>query len=91
MVDFVWLVGFLASILITLSFTPQMIKMWKLRHEKLNEFHVLWFILNILGSLLFVYYGIMIGQIGLIILNTVGIVSLVFMLLIYLGAWRQRP
>jgi uncharacterized protein with PQ loop repeat len=86
--DLTWLTGFLASIFITISIIPQAIKMWKMRRKKLEEFHVFWFTFGILGSVLFVWYGVLIGQLGLIILNVVGLVSLVLMLLVYLGVWR---
>lgn len=90
MVDIVWLIGFIASICISLSILPQTYKMWQMRREKLEEFHILWFVFSIVGSFLFMWYGYLIEQIGLIILNTVGVLSSILMLLIYLGAWRNR-
>ena len=81
-------IGFIASICISIAILPQVYKMWKLRHEELKEFHWLWFMFNIIGSLLFMWYGILIEQIGLVILNIIGIFSAVLMFLIYLGLWR---
>jgi len=89
MVDAVWLLGFIASICITISILPQTYKMWTLRKEKLEEFHMLWFVFNIIGSFLFMWYGFLIEQIGLIILNGIGVLSSILMLMIYLGAWRK--
>lgn len=64
--------------------------MWKLRHEGLKEFHSLWFVFNIIGSLLFLWYGFLIEQIGLIILNVIGLLSSILTFLIYLGIWRRK-
>ena len=90
LIDGVWLIGFIASIFITISFLPQVYKMWKIRYAKLEEFHILWFVFSIIGSFLFMWYGFFIEQIGLIILNTVGVFSSVLMLFIYLGVWRRE-
>lgn len=84
----IWLLGFIASLCISISILPQVYKMWKLRHRVLEEFHIFWFVFNILGSLLFMWYGYLIGQIGLIILNIIGVFSSGLMFLIYWGAWR---
>ena len=81
-------IGFIASMCISISILPQVYKLWKIRHMELKEFHMLWFVFNILGSLLFMWYGYLIGQIGLIILNTIGVFSSALMFLIYLGLWR---
>ena len=83
-------IGFIASVCISMSILPQTYKMWGLRHEKLEEFHVLWFIFNIVGSYLFIWYGCLIEQIGLIILNIIGIFSSTLTFLIYLGVWRDK-
>jgi uncharacterized protein with PQ loop repeat len=83
-------IGFIASICISISILPQISKMWKLRHEDLKEFHILWFAFNIIGSLLFMWYGYLIEQIGLIILNVIGTISSILMFLIYLGLWKRK-
>jgi MtN3 and saliva related transmembrane protein len=90
MVDITWLIGFLASICITIAILPQTYKMWKMRHEVLEEFHILWFSFNIMGSFLFLWYGALIQQIGLIILNFVGAGSGVLMFMIYGGVWIKE-
>jgi uncharacterized protein with PQ loop repeat len=87
--DVVWWIGFIASIFITLSMLPQLHKMWQKRYEEFDELHKLWFIFGIIGSILFLIYGFMIDQIGLIILNGVGLVSLMLMYMIYIGVWRK--
>ena len=88
--DLVWLLGLIASLCITLQVLPQTYKMWILRHKRLEEFHPLWFTFGIIGSILFVWYGVLIEQIGLIILNAICLTSLVIMLLTYLGVWRHE-
>lgn len=89
-VDYTWVLGFIASIFISMSMLPQVYKMWRLRHEELKEFHILWFIFGTLGSVLFMWYGILIGQIGLVILNIIGVTSFILMLLINAGVWRKE-
>jgi uncharacterized protein with PQ loop repeat len=88
--ELIWIIGLLASIFITISFFPQVHKMWILRHTQLKEFHILWFAFSIVGSLLFVGYGVLINQIGLIILNSVGLIMAFLMFLIYKGAWLEK-
>jgi len=83
-----WLIGFIASICITISILPQTYKMWQIREKELKEFHILWFVFNIIGSIMFIWYGILIGQIGLLILNGIGVASSILMFMIYLGFWR---
>jgi MtN3 and saliva related transmembrane protein len=85
--DLIWLIGFMASLCIIISIIPQTYKMWKMRREKLEEFHLLWFIFNILGCILFIWYGLLIDQIGLLILNSIGLISIILMYLIYKGIW----
>jgi uncharacterized protein with PQ loop repeat len=85
--DLTWVIGFVASIAITLSFFPQFKRMWEVRHRPIEEFHPLWFLLNMFGSCLFVTYGFLINQIGLIILNSVGLIMLFLMYGIYKGVW----
>ena len=85
----IWAIGFVASIFISMSMIPQAYKMWKMRFEKLQEFSIFWFIFNILGSMLFLWYGILINQIGLIILNGLGLITQTLMLLIYKGVWNR--
>lgn len=83
----VWWIGFIASICITISMIPQAQKMWKNRNNIFRELHQLWFIFGIIGSLLFLIYGALIEQIGLVILNGFGLICLVFMYMIYVGWW----
>ena len=85
----VWWIGFVASIFITLSMIPQLYKMWKNRNKVFDELHPLWFMFGIIGSMMFLIYGALIEQIGLVILNGVGLVSLVMMYTIYVGWWAE--
>ena len=48
-IEFIWFIGFIASIFITISILPQTYKMCQMRKEKLEEFHMFWFIFGIIG------------------------------------------
>ena len=87
--DGIWWVGFIASICIALSLVQQSVKLWKIRRVPIKEFSFAFFSLQAVGSILFLYYGFLIDQIGLVFLNFIGIISVSLMLLIYLGVWRD--
>jgi len=57
-------IGFLASIFVASSFIPQIIKSWKTKSTKDLSYTLM--LLNLIGQILFIIYGLFIGSIPLI-------------------------
>lgn len=67
--DYVTLIGFLAGILVTVSFVPQVIKAWKTKHTR--DISLIMFILFTTGVFLWLVYGIFLNSLPIILANTV--------------------
>ena len=63
------LLGFVAGSLVALSLLPQIIKSWKTRSTK--DISLQWSVINLLGQILWVLYGIAIGSVSLYIMSTI--------------------
>jgi MtN3 and saliva related transmembrane protein len=60
MVDTIQIIGYFAGFIIALSLIPQVIKAWKTKSTK--DISLLWNSIYLFGLLLFLIYGIGIGQ-----------------------------
>ena len=78
--DFTELVGFIAGASTTFSFLPQVLKTWKTRHTK--DLSLALLSLLLLGTLLWLYYGVMLQSFPVIIANFITFIF-VFVLLCF--------
>ncbi len=62
-------IGLLAAVLTTSAFVPQVYKAWKLKSTK--DISLTMYLVFLTGLLLWLYYGIEIGSISIIIANFV--------------------
>jgi uncharacterized protein with PQ loop repeat len=86
LVDFI---GLLGGIVLSISFIPQIRRMWSERRNEFNQISLMWIIITLFGGTLYLIFGLMLPNWGIIILNLVANASMVLMLLIYLGVWRK--
>ncbi|MCR9252058.1 MAG: SemiSWEET transporter [bacterium] len=63
------IIGFVAAVLTSISFLPQVIKTWKSRSAK--DLSLVMFVIFFIGVLLWLIYGIIIKDTPLIAANTV--------------------
>ncbi len=63
--DPIQLTGYAAGLIIAFSLTPQVIKAWKTRSTK--DISITWNSIYIFGLLLFLAYGIGLGQVPIIV------------------------
>lgn len=59
--DFVLIIGLIASIISTIAYVPQVVHTMKLKHMK--GISLMWLVLIVLGSAFYVIYGFLIGSI----------------------------
>jgi MtN3 and saliva related transmembrane protein len=65
-------IGFLAGILTTISFLPQVIKTW--RTKRVEDFNLLFMLLFTIGLIFWLVYGIIINEWPIILANSVTLV-----------------
>ena len=70
--EIVTILGLAAGALITVSFIPQIIKIYRLRETK--DISLLMYIIFTIGILLWLIYGILIEDFPVIVANAIGIV-----------------
>lgn len=66
------LIGLIAATLTTLSFVPQVIKIWKLKETR--DISLLMFVMLSVGILLWLVYGFLIQDLPVILANTAAFV-----------------
>lgn len=76
------IVGFIAGVLVAISVLPQVIKSWKTRSTK--DVALAWSVINIIGQILWIVYGILIGSISLVVMSSITLVMNVFMVVLKL-------
>tara|TARA_B110000971_G_scaffold49344_1_gene49548 strand:- start:273 stop:533 length:261 start_codon:yes stop_codon:yes gene_type:complete len=75
------IIGFVAALLTTSAFVPQVIKVWKSKYS--NGVSVSMYLILLLGVFLWGVYGYLIGSMSIIIANTVtGLLQLMILILI---------
>lgn len=87
--DIVWIIGLIGGLLLAVSYFPQIIKMWKRRHERFEEISLYWIGIAFFGSVLMFMYGFMIGQPSMVILNALCIFNYLFMSYIYQNSNKE--
>jgi len=91
MVDaFVDMIGLLGGLVLSLSFIPQIRKMWAERRNVFNQISLTWIMVTLFGGTLYLIFGLLLPNWGIIILNVVANASMILMLAIYLGVWREE-
>lgn len=78
--EFVDLVGFVAGACTTLAFLPQVMKVWKTKHTK--DLSLGLFSLFLVGILLWLFYGVVVGSLPIIMANFITFIF-VFILLVF--------
>lgn len=69
------IIGFIAAILTTVSFLPQVYKIWKTKSAESVSLSM--FLLFFIGVALWFVYGLLLGSISMIVANTItGILAL---------------
>jgi len=88
MSNFANLIGFLAAILTTIAFIPQVIKVWRTRSTR--DVSIGMYTLFTAGVALWFCYGLMIGSWPVIMANVVTLVlaGLVLIMKIRIDGWR---
>jgi len=76
--DIYEVLGFLAAILTTLSFLPQVIKIYKSKETKSISFAM--YVVLSLGVLLWLIYGIHLKSMPMIIANTITLILTIYIL-----------
>lgn len=77
--DFVHHIGFVAAILTTIAFVPQVVKTYKTRHTK--DISLFMYVIFSAGVLLWTIYGIILGLIPVILANSVTLLLSIFVLI----------
>jgi MtN3 and saliva related transmembrane protein len=82
--DYIQIIGYISTLIIAISLTPQVIKSWKTKSTK--DISLAWNSVYLIGLLLFMVYAIGIMEIPLIIGNIIEVslaLSLIVAKLIY--------
>jgi len=69
MMSLVMLIGLAAAVCTTLAYAPQVIKAWRTRQTK--DISLGMFVLMVTGVMLWLVYGVLIGDVPLIVANLV--------------------
>lgn len=76
------LIGFVAGIFVAVSVLPQVVKSWKTRSTK--DIAISWSIINLIGQLLWILYGVVIGSWSLVIMSAITTVMNISMIVLKL-------
>lgn len=81
--------GFIAGLITTASFVPQVVRTWRSKSGKDVSAAMLLMLSS--GTLLWLIYGIMIGGVPIVIANAVTftLVMMIFVLKVYY--WKKKP
>jgi MtN3 and saliva related transmembrane protein len=80
-------IGFIAAVCTTISFVPQLIRVWRLRSAR--EISLIMFLVYSMGVLLWLLYGIFIHSVPVIVANAVSLVLSLAMLALKLRFDRK--
>lgn len=61
------LIGFIAGCFVVASLIPQVLKSWKSKSTR--DISVSWTLINLIGQLLWLVYGLVIGSLSLIVMT----------------------
>ena len=74
------LVGFTAGLFVASSLFPQVLKSWKT--ESTKDISIAWNVINLIGQLIWLLYGILIGSISLIVMTTLTFLMVLSLLIL---------
>lgn len=74
------LVGFTAGLFVASSLFPQVLKSWKTKSTK--DISIAWNVINLIGQLIWLFYGILIGSISLIVMTTLTFLMVLSLLIL---------
>ncbi|MBI5807880.1 MAG: hypothetical protein HZA74_05720 [Ignavibacteriales bacterium] len=74
------LVGFIAGLFVASSLFPQVLKSWKTKSTK--DISIAWNVINLIGQLIWLLYGILIGSISLIVMTTLTFLMVLSLLIL---------
>lgn len=76
-------IGFVGGLLLTVALISQLLKMWEQRDRPFEEISRLWLVSSLLGTICMFFYGFVILQPSLVVLNITGLFSLSLMIWLY--------
>ena len=76
------LIGFIAGTFVAVSVLPQIIKSWKTKSTK--DIAISWSVINLIGQILWVYYGFLLGSYSLIVMSGISLVMNISMIVLKL-------
>jgi len=74
------LVGFTAGLFVASSLFPQVLKSWKTKSTK--DISIAWNVINLIGQLIWLLYGILFGSISLIVMTTLTFLMVLSLLIL---------
>jgi len=74
------LVGLTAGLFVASSLFPQVLKSWKTKSTK--DISIAWNVINLIGQLIWLLYGILIGSISLIVMTTLTFLMVLSLLIL---------
>jgi MtN3 and saliva related transmembrane protein len=74
------LVGFIAGLFVASSLFPQVLKSWETKSTK--DISIAWNVINLIGQLIWLLYGILIGSISLIVMTTLTFLMVLSLLIL---------
>ena len=76
------LVGFIAGVFVVVSLSPQVFKSWKTKSTR--DISIAWSLINLMGQLLWLVYGVLIGSASLITMTALTFIMVFLILLLKL-------
>ncbi|SNY94626.1 SemiSWEET family sugar transporter [Flagellimonas pacifica] len=80
--DTIEIVGLIAATLTTSSFVPQVYKTW--RHKSTRDISLTMYLAFLVGTILWLYYGIEHGSLAIILANAITGILVIFVILLKL-------
>lgn len=75
-------IGFIAGLFVSVSLLPQVIKSWKTKSTK--DIALLWTLINLIGQVLWIVYGVGIVSYPLIIMSSITLVLTILLIMLKL-------
>jgi len=80
MINWITYLGFVAGMLTTIAFLPQVVKSWKTKRT--DDVSVVMYVVLVIGVFLWLIYGLMIRDLPLILANLVAFIFTFFVLML---------
>lgn len=72
-------IGFIAGTFVAVSLLPQVVKSWRTRRT--GDLSLAWSLINLIGQILWIVYGIGIGSSSLVIMSGITLVMAVMLII----------